>query len=187
VQARTLVLPALDAKQMTLKLIFDPKSGEILGAQGVGIEGVDKRIDVIATAMRDAETPVAARGAQDSGGQSLFKLSCTACHPDPSRLPFSFICAVAPELISKLRKQLFSVLLASISGGSSPFARCACGEFVFIGVSHECEVLCEACGFVTTVGDCRRGLATGSIYPHPGVTSDSAFQWYGAQKQIFYV
>ena len=41
-----------DAKQMTLKLIFDPTSGEILGAQGVGIEGVDKRIDVIATAMR---------------------------------------------------------------------------------------------------------------------------------------
>lgn len=41
-----------NAKQMTLKLIFDPKTGEILGAQGVGIEGVDKRIDVIATAMR---------------------------------------------------------------------------------------------------------------------------------------
>ena len=41
-----------DAKQMTLKLIFDPTSGEILGAQGVGIEGVDKRIDVIATAIR---------------------------------------------------------------------------------------------------------------------------------------
>jgi NADPH-dependent 2,4-dienoyl-CoA reductase/sulfur reductase-like enzyme/rhodanese-related sulfurtransferase len=41
-----------DAKQMTLKLIFDPQSGEILGAQGVGIEGVDKRIDVISTAIR---------------------------------------------------------------------------------------------------------------------------------------
>jgi rhodanese-related sulfurtransferase len=35
-----------------LKLIFDPKSGEIFGAQGVGIDGVDKRIDVIATAIR---------------------------------------------------------------------------------------------------------------------------------------
>jgi NADPH-dependent 2,4-dienoyl-CoA reductase/sulfur reductase-like enzyme/rhodanese-related sulfurtransferase len=41
-----------DAKQMTLKLIFDAKSGEILGAQGVGIDGIDKRIDVIATAIR---------------------------------------------------------------------------------------------------------------------------------------
>lgn len=45
-----------DAKQMTLKLIFEPITGEILGAQGVGIEGVDKRIDVIATAMRGSIT-----------------------------------------------------------------------------------------------------------------------------------
>jgi rhodanese-related sulfurtransferase len=44
------------AKQMALKLIFDPKSGEILGAQGVGSEGVDKRIDVIATAIRGGIT-----------------------------------------------------------------------------------------------------------------------------------
>jgi len=40
------------ASQFSLKLIFDPKTGEILGAQGVGREGVDKRIDVIATAIR---------------------------------------------------------------------------------------------------------------------------------------
>jgi NADPH-dependent 2,4-dienoyl-CoA reductase/sulfur reductase-like enzyme/rhodanese-related sulfurtransferase len=40
------------AKQMSLKLIFDAKTGEILGAQGIGKEGVDKRIDVIATAIR---------------------------------------------------------------------------------------------------------------------------------------
>ena len=45
-----------DAKQIVLKLIFDPTSGEILGAQGIGIEGVDKRIDVIATAMRGGIT-----------------------------------------------------------------------------------------------------------------------------------
>ncbi len=45
-----------DAKQMALKLLFDPKTGEILGAQGLGIEGVDKRIDVIATAMRGGIT-----------------------------------------------------------------------------------------------------------------------------------
>ena len=44
------------AKQMALKMIFDAKSGEILGAQGVGIEGVDKRIDVIATAIRGGIT-----------------------------------------------------------------------------------------------------------------------------------
>lgn len=40
------------AKPMSLKLLFDSSTGEILGAQGVGTEGVDKRIDVIATAMR---------------------------------------------------------------------------------------------------------------------------------------
>jgi len=40
------------AKPMSLKLLFDDSTGEILGAQGVGTEGVDKRIDVIATAMR---------------------------------------------------------------------------------------------------------------------------------------
>jgi NADPH-dependent 2,4-dienoyl-CoA reductase/sulfur reductase-like enzyme/rhodanese-related sulfurtransferase len=45
-----------DAKKMTLKLIFDPITGEILGAQGVGVDGVDKRIDVIATAIRGGIT-----------------------------------------------------------------------------------------------------------------------------------
>ncbi|GAA3167387.1 hypothetical protein GCM10010466_67530 [Planomonospora alba] len=40
------------AAPMALKLVFDPGSGEIPGAQAVGTEGVDKRVDVIATAMR---------------------------------------------------------------------------------------------------------------------------------------
>jgi len=44
------------AQQMSLKLIFDSKTGEILGAQGIGAEGVDKRIDVIATAIRGGIT-----------------------------------------------------------------------------------------------------------------------------------
>lgn len=39
------------AQQMALKLLVDPATDRILGAQGVGGEGVDKRIDVIATAM----------------------------------------------------------------------------------------------------------------------------------------
>jgi len=39
------------AEQMTIKLLFDPVDGTILGAQAVGGSGVDKRIDVIATAM----------------------------------------------------------------------------------------------------------------------------------------
>jgi NADPH-dependent 2,4-dienoyl-CoA reductase/sulfur reductase-like enzyme/peroxiredoxin family protein/rhodanese-related sulfurtransferase/TusA-related sulfurtransferase len=40
------------AAPMTLKLLFDPADGRILGAQAVGADGIDKRIDVIATAMR---------------------------------------------------------------------------------------------------------------------------------------
>jgi NADPH-dependent 2,4-dienoyl-CoA reductase/sulfur reductase-like enzyme/rhodanese-related sulfurtransferase len=40
-----------DAVQMALKLIVDPHTDLILGAQALGEEGVDKRIDVIATAM----------------------------------------------------------------------------------------------------------------------------------------
>jgi rhodanese-related sulfurtransferase len=39
------------AKPITLKLIFAPDTGKVLGAQAVGAEGVDKRIDVIATVM----------------------------------------------------------------------------------------------------------------------------------------
>lgn len=39
------------AAQMTLKLLFTPRDGKVLGAQIVGFEGVDKRIDVLATAI----------------------------------------------------------------------------------------------------------------------------------------
>ena len=38
-------------KAMTMKVIFEKKSLKILGAQIVGYEGVDKRIDVLATAI----------------------------------------------------------------------------------------------------------------------------------------
>ncbi len=39
------------AQPMSIKLLFDPDDGTILGAQAVGGEGVDKRIDILATAM----------------------------------------------------------------------------------------------------------------------------------------
>ena len=35
-----------------LKLLFDPVTGKVLGGQGVGGNGVDKRIDVIAVAIQ---------------------------------------------------------------------------------------------------------------------------------------
>lgn len=40
------------ASAMAIKMLIDPGDGAILGAQAVGPGGVDKRIDVIATAMR---------------------------------------------------------------------------------------------------------------------------------------
>lgn len=44
------------AETLSLKLLIDPVSGKIYGAQGIGRDGVDKRIDVIATAMRGGLT-----------------------------------------------------------------------------------------------------------------------------------
>ncbi|KGX87774.1 CoA-disulfide reductase [Pontibacillus litoralis] len=41
-----------NAKQISIKLLFNPEKGNILGAQMVGKDGVDKRIDVVATAIK---------------------------------------------------------------------------------------------------------------------------------------
>ncbi len=42
--------------QMHLKVLFAPDSGRLLGAQAVGYDGVDKRLDVLATALRAGMT-----------------------------------------------------------------------------------------------------------------------------------
>ena len=39
------------AESVSLKILFDPESGKLLGAQGIGRDGIDERIDVIATAI----------------------------------------------------------------------------------------------------------------------------------------
>jgi rhodanese-related sulfurtransferase len=44
------------AEAMTLKLTFDPETGKVLGAQAVGGDGVDKRIDVLAVAIQAGMT-----------------------------------------------------------------------------------------------------------------------------------
>lgn len=44
------------AEIVSLKLLFDPENGTILGAQAAGKEGVDKRIDIIAVAQRAGMT-----------------------------------------------------------------------------------------------------------------------------------
>ncbi len=44
------------AYMVHLKLIYSPETGKILGAQACGYDGVDKRIDVIASAIRHGAT-----------------------------------------------------------------------------------------------------------------------------------
>lgn len=44
------------AEAMTLKLLFEPETGRVLGAQAVGGVGVDKRIDVLAVAIQAGMT-----------------------------------------------------------------------------------------------------------------------------------
>ncbi len=44
------------AEAMTLKVVFDPTDGKLLGAQAVGGAGVDKRIDVLAVAIQAGMT-----------------------------------------------------------------------------------------------------------------------------------
>ena len=41
------------AQQMHIKILFDKQNGKLLGAQIVGKDGVDKRIDIFATAIRN--------------------------------------------------------------------------------------------------------------------------------------
>ena len=45
-----------EASDLTLKLVFDPTTGKIYGAQGVGANGIDKRIDILATAIKGGLT-----------------------------------------------------------------------------------------------------------------------------------
>lgn len=44
------------AEPIALKILFSPDTGKLLGAQAVGHEGVDKRIDVLATALKAGMT-----------------------------------------------------------------------------------------------------------------------------------
>jgi len=44
------------AQYVTLKLLWDPADGRLLGAQAFGVDGVDKRIDIIATAIKGGMT-----------------------------------------------------------------------------------------------------------------------------------
>jgi len=44
------------SETITLKLLWSPEDGRVLGAQACGKDGVDKRLDIIATALRGRMT-----------------------------------------------------------------------------------------------------------------------------------
>ncbi|MDD5316791.1 MAG: FAD-dependent oxidoreductase [Candidatus Cloacimonetes bacterium] len=45
-----------DALPMTIKIVFNPENGKLLGGQIVGFDGVDKRIDMLAHILKHSET-----------------------------------------------------------------------------------------------------------------------------------
>ncbi len=83
------------ARHMTVKTLFDPVTGTVLGAQIVGYDGVDKRIDVIATAIRAGMTV-----------EDLAELELSYAPPYSSaRDPVNYAGFVASNVMSGLVRQ----------------------------------------------------------------------------------
>lgn len=80
-----------NAFNLTIKLLFTPDTGQILGAQIIGREGVDKRCDVIATAIR--------------GGMSVYDLTkLELCYAPPyssAKDPVNMAGFVAENILTK--------------------------------------------------------------------------------------
>lgn len=83
-------------KSLALKLLFHPESGVLYGAQGVGEEGVDKRIDVLATAIQ--------------GGMTVFDLQALELAYAPpyssAKDPVNMLGYVASNMIEGLLKTI---------------------------------------------------------------------------------
>jgi NADPH-dependent 2,4-dienoyl-CoA reductase/sulfur reductase-like enzyme/peroxiredoxin family protein/TusA-related sulfurtransferase/rhodanese-related sulfurtransferase len=85
-----------DAKPFSLKVVFDPANGKILGAQAVGYEGVDKRIDVITAFL-----------SMGTGIESLTKFEHAYAPPFASaKDPVNYAGFVAENLRSGLTAQV---------------------------------------------------------------------------------
>lgn len=92
------------AMPMFIKLIFAPKDGKILGAQITGYETVDKRIDVIATAIRGAMTVY-----------DLEELELAYAPPYSSaKDPVNMVAYVAENILSKKSTPFYLDDLASL-------------------------------------------------------------------------
>lgn len=84
------------ATDVHLKLIFHPETGKIYGAQGVGIKGIDKRIDVLATAIKAGMT-----------ARDLIELELTYAPPFGSaKDPVNMLGYVASNLMDGLSESI---------------------------------------------------------------------------------
>ena len=84
-------------EQIHLKLLFDPE-GRILGAQGVGAKGVDKRIDVIATAMQSNRT-----------APELASLELAYAPPyNSAKDPVNFLGMIAENVLDKMTELAYA-------------------------------------------------------------------------------
>ncbi len=90
------------AAGLTLKLLFSPENGAILGAQAVGADGIDKRIDVLAVAQR--------------AGLTVYDLQdLELCYAPPygsAKDPVNYAGFVAANLLKGDLKQVYAEQLA---------------------------------------------------------------------------
>lgn len=99
------------AEAMTLKLLFDPTTGRVLGAQCVGGAGVDKRIDILAAAIQ--------------GGLTVFDLEemelCYAPQFGSAKDPINMAGFVAGGLLRGEHPQVDVEAVLAAPAGERPF------------------------------------------------------------------
>jgi len=86
-----------DASQMSVKVLWDKKTLKIIGAQIVGFDGVDKRMDVLATAIR-------------FGAKVTDLTTLELCYAPPfgsAKDPVNMLGFVAENIVSGKLKQFF--------------------------------------------------------------------------------
>lgn len=89
-----------DALPLTLKLTFHPKTGKLYGAQCIGYEGVDKRIDQIAGLIK-------------RGGTVYDLMETEHTYAPPFSLPKT------PSLLAAMQHRTLSAVLCLSSLGAS--------------------------------------------------------------------
>lgn len=82
---------------ISIKLLFSPKDGKVLGAQAIGRDGADKRIDIIATAMQGEFT------VRDLGELEL----CYAPPYSSTRDPVNYAGDIVANILESGLKQFF--------------------------------------------------------------------------------